>query len=366
MNFNRRSILLGAFWLGSLFTLHAQAVEPDDNKKFAGAGFPAPYSGSQAGRAVQSFPQSREPDFKLAPPRRQVARLAPSSSALGQNLTDATITANIYVETDYELFFKLGSTVAGVQNYVANLLTAVSNVYKRDANIVLRASTIRVATSAVDPWTATTPNGMLDEVKLYWSSAPEVDFERAAVLFLSGKTTDAGIAYVDAICHKTPGVANYDPYDIAIASGLTGIVNNVAAADTWDVIVVAHELGHTFGSHHTHCTAKTGGGGYYDMCENGEPSTGTHTCYAGTEVSTYGSIMSYCHQHPPVDGTGGSGMKNMNPLSFLNAANDPAIKNVIRGGAEQWTTQNRSDGCLATSYPLQPTYMPGILNLLTD
>ena len=64
-------------------------------------------------------------------------------------------------------------------------------------------------------------------------------------------------------------------------------------------MVVSHEIGHNFGSHHTHCYAGIGGNSQpVDKCYSGEQG-----CYSGPESlpcsgqSGCGTLMSYCHTY---------------------------------------------------------------------
>jgi hypothetical protein len=72
--------------------------------------------------------------------------------------------------------------------------------------------------------------------------------------------------------------------------------------------------------------------------------------------------MSYCH----TNGTPEVGLRNINPLSFINSGNDPKIKNIIRTNAEKYTIGNDVEGCLVPTWPSATPYMVPILDLLTN
>ena len=61
---------------------------------------------------------------------------------------------------------------------------------------------------------------------------------------MSGKNVGGGIAYVGSL--SSPTIA------YGVSAGLSGTFNASNPQDIWDSIVVAHEIGHAFGSSHTH------------------------------------------------------------------------------------------------------------------
>ena len=121
---------------------------------------------------------------------------------------------------------------------------------------------------------------------------------------MSGKVVTGGIAYVDALCDPAFG------YGVSTVYGAFDVLN---PNDTWDVVVVTHELGHNFGSPHTHCYVPP-----LDHCYNQEAG-----CYSGpvSVPAGGGTIMGYCHILP-------GGMPNVN-LTF-----GATVSAVIRDGAE--------------------------------
>jgi hypothetical protein len=149
---------------------------------------------------------------------------------------------------------------------------------------------------------------------------------------LSGRELGGGLAYIDVMCN---GANSY------------GLSANLAGAfprplqdgneDNWDLIVVAHELGHNFCSPHTHCYDPP-----VDLCYTEEES-----CAQGAQVCQQGTIMSYCHLCP-------DGIANMDltfgptVISFMQGglrsciglARNPCFVDRNFTGAEQGTASN--------------------------
>jgi hypothetical protein len=213
----------------------------------------------------------------LRPPPRPTAGLAPPVAA-----TSGLKLADVAVETDNELRAKFPSDSATL-DYLASLLAAATAIYERDVGVRLQFSYIRLWAPAVtDPWTKTDTVDSLYEVQNYWNT-PGNNMNVVAgnpdiVHFISGKSVQGGVAYLDVLCN------GYWAYGVSQVYGAFDLSdpNNI-----WDVEVVTHEMGHNFGSPHTHCYNPP-----LDMCWPYESG-----CYSGPEVDSRGTIMSYCHLH---------------------------------------------------------------------
>jgi hypothetical protein len=128
---------------------------------------------------------------------------------------------------------------------------------------------------------------------------------------MSGKPTNAGIAWVGVLCQSgflynvgTCGglTPSYDNYGGAYGytGGIDGNFDIDNPAVVWDIDAVTHEIGHNFNSPHTHCYAGIGGNANpIDKCYSGEGG-----CYSGATSlpsgcpgagNGCGTIMSYCH-----------------------------------------------------------------------
>ncbi|HEY3349678.1 MAG TPA: M12 family metallo-peptidase [Thermoanaerobaculia bacterium] len=202
----------------------------------------------------------------------------PAASLNRRALSNVMYYAGIAVETDYELYAKFNSTV-NLTKYVGDLFAFVSAVYQRDVLVTLQVNYLSIWTTAADPWNATSgTSAALSEFVTYWSTN-RTTIPRATAHMLSGKGLGGGIAYLNALC----GGAGY-----GVSASLSGVAPTNISTTYWDFMVVAHELGHNFGSPHTHCYSPP-----VDQCWASESG-----CYSGpTSVPPEkGTIMSYCHQ----------------------------------------------------------------------
>ncbi|MFM8409674.1 MAG: M12 family metallo-peptidase, partial [Alphaproteobacteria bacterium] len=243
----------------------------------------------------------------LSPQDATAASKAAKAAADGTSAPawSPTLSADVAIDTDQELLALFLGSTANATAYLADLAAAVAAVYLADTDISIRFSSIRLW-ETTDPWTSNTSGGLLDQLQAYWTSN-EGSVARDMVHLVSGRSPAAygGMSYVNALCDKAYG------YGFSTVFGSFDVLDPSA---TWDVIVVAHELGHTFGSVHTHCYVPP-----IDQCYSGEGAG----CYVGPESVPPGggTLMSYCDLLP-----GGS--------SNINLTFGPQVSAVIRAGAE--------------------------------
>lgn len=230
-----------------------------------------------------------------------------TASRLGQasalpkvaELTNTVYTARVALETDYEFFQKFGTEAAATQ-YIADLFGYISTTYAAEIKTNLQVGTVYLYTSSNDPWTATTTDGALDEVLAYWN-LNRTGVTRTVTHFMSAKA-GGGLAYVGVLCEPSWGYG--------VSFGLKGDFSAANPQIVWDADVIAHEIGHNFGSPHTHQWDTKLSGSPIDCCyANADanpvctagntdlPGVGSLT--GGTPGTGAGTIMSYCHTRAP-------------------------------------------------------------------
>ncbi len=207
--------------------------------------------------------------------------------------------AVVAVDTDNELLFtKFGDSTVAAVNYIASLMAQMSVIYERDLLVQLVQGTtfLRLGDPADgnrfndDPWTQTSSGaatvGQLSELTNYWA-ANYSGFQRTVTAMLSGKGTSgaSGIAWVPgALCSSSSNAS------------FTQVFRTGTSVQFGDVLVVGHEIGHNFGSPHTHCYSPP-----IDTCYNAQSGcySGATSCPAPQTINgvtnVRGTLMSYCH-----------------------------------------------------------------------
>jgi hypothetical protein len=198
-------------------------------------------------------------------------------------------TATVAIDTDNELLTnKFANSTVSATSYIASLLGAMTVMYERDLHVrLLQGTTFLRVSSTPDPWNQASTGGasgaQLSEVSSYWA-ANYGNVSRAVTVMLSGKgstNSASGIAWISGLCSASYG---YSFSQVFLMSYLTG-----------DASVVGHEIGHNFGSPHTHCYSPPA-----DNCFNGEGGcySGGTSCPAPQTINgvtgVTGTLMSYC------------------------------------------------------------------------
>lgn len=176
---------------------------------------------------------------------------------------------NVKIEVDSDLRLALGGTDQATE-YALGLMNEVVTLYANDdINISLSELYIYVDSSPYEG-----ADNVLDAIE-HNSSISDL------TALITKRVGTSGLAYVGGLCND-----NY-------AKSYNGVRGNYSSLPTytWDVNVLAHELGHNLGSQHTHSCAWNGNNTAIDGC-------GPSSCDA--DIPDAGTIMSYCHQIPNV------------------------------------------------------------------
>ena len=248
---------------------------------------------------------------------------APVAATAPRGATEPTHSAIIAVDTDAELLDKkFSNNTSNAADWIADLFTEMNVFYERDVELRLLQGDTTLRTGSPpydqDPWDVT--GGVADlphlnEFGTYWA-ANMGSVERVLAMLLSGKSAAnnqaSGIAWIDGYCETQNTGGGYS-------------INQVFISSFSSATLVGHELGHNFGSPHTHCYSPP-----VDTCFTGESGcfVGTPSCPGGP-----GTAMSYCNFSPPSGASCGQNQAAFHPT--VVALFDGFIANHTPGCIEE-------------------------------
>jgi len=205
--------------------------------------------------------------------RSSQAPTGPGTSAL------TVAECRLALETDFQLYGQFNSS-ALLTSYVTQLIGAISDRYYTDVQTHLVIAYLGIHTGSNDGWDAQDSGGNSGDVLAEFRAAWMGNIPNQANLahFLSGANLGGGVAYVNVLCNSSFG--------FGVSGNLSGNIvwttwTGQPGNFTWDFVVVAHELGHNFGSRHTHDYCPP-----LDLCSS--------NCN-GSTMCSQGTLMSYCH-----------------------------------------------------------------------
>lgn len=242
-----------------------------------------------------------------------------------EKMNDASPTdlyiAEIAIEIDFATYNIYNQSVSAATNYALTLMSAASAIYMKEVNVKLIVPYLRVWTTT-DPYNGTNSNSILSQFRSHWNSTQQ-GVQRTLAHFITRRSGNmGGIAFLDALC--SGGSSGY-------GYGFSNTNGPILPLPTysWDVMVVCHEIGHNFGSNHTHNCGWVGGP--IDSCYTVEGG-----CYSGPMIPRVGTIMSYCHLNGSISLTQGFG---------------PQPKTIIRNNAQTAACMYVSSDPLQIGYP---------------
>ena len=193
----------------------------------------------------------------------------------------------VAIDVDNYTFNTFGGVCDNTVEWALAMLAGVHEIYVDElANLVsLQASYVHVW-EETDPYAAYVQNAgsMLDAFRSEWVTNPDLSgIDRDLVHLMTRRTNTGtgGIAYLDVVCSSQ--------FSVGFSSYLSG-TSSYTGGYSWNLNVVAHELGHNFGANHTQWCGWPNG-----PIDNCGALEGSCAGYVNNPTPQVGTIMSYCH-----------------------------------------------------------------------
>ena len=203
--------------------------------------------------------------------------IPPQSIDQTTNSTTANCVRVMYELTN-DIYQNNGSSVNTTTNWITSVHNIVSTLYS-DNNIPTALSDVLIW-QQTDPYTGS--NG--EKLAFFRDNRNAVNGDVAHLL---DTPSSGGVAYLNTLCQQS-------------RYAYSGVSMNYQQLPTysWTINVVAHEMGHSLGSPHTHACFWNNNGTAIDSC--GPDNGYSEGCDNGPTPTNGGTVMSYCHLDPNV------------------------------------------------------------------
>jgi hypothetical protein len=195
----------------------------------------------------------------------------PSQNNTAGKSSMTTNCVKIYYEVAHQLYIENASDVTTTLNWITAVHNNISTLYAND--------NISISLSSTMVWTTPDPYVYSFSQNLGFFSGYRTYFYGDLAHLVNSPSTTS-VAFLDSLCADN----NY------AYSGVDLFYEDVPTY-SWTIGAMTHEMGHSFGSPHTHACAWNGNNTAIDGC--GEQA-GNGGC-PGPIPSNGGTIMSYCH-----------------------------------------------------------------------
>ena len=270
----------------------------------------------------------RDDQLKVSPSHnkdflRDVGPLTSKLSAENE-ASDEVKCVKIYCEVEYDMFQHHGDE-ATTRAWVEAVWSQVILLYQQDG-LIVQMQTLNIWDTE-DPYTSTRVEKKVKDFKKRLNGQFEGD-----IAHLIGFQGNGGMAAaIGDLCNKKIGLAY---------SGLDKTYEEIPTY-SWSVVIIAHEMGHTYGARHTHaCVWGDDGKTAVDCCgyDLGYNECGRSGCNANPNLPTNGgTIMSYCDE---MDSVG---------VNFNNGFAPDVLELMLRK-VDEATCLGTCDGCFNRWY----------------